>query len=81
MRCNVSIESYGDEIGLSGADDPFNREPYPWDSEETWNTDIFSYTTKYPVLSQHLDFLNTSHCITFRYFDFFERPDSRLKLP
>ena len=36
---------YGDEIGLSGADDPFNREPYPWDSEETWNTDIFSYTT------------------------------------
>ena len=36
---------YGDEIGLKGADEPFNREPYPWDLEDTWNKDLFKYTT------------------------------------
>ena len=36
---------YGDEIGLKGADDPFNREPYPWELEDTWNKDLFKYTT------------------------------------
>ena len=24
---------YGDEVGLNGGDDPFNREPYPWADE------------------------------------------------
>ena len=37
---------YGDEIGLKGAEDPFNREPYPWDLEETWNKDLFKYTSE-----------------------------------
>ena len=35
---------YGDEIGLGGADDPFNREPFPWHNEESWNTKILDYT-------------------------------------
>ena len=37
---------YGDEIGLGGADDPFNREPFPWHSEESWNFTILDYTKK-----------------------------------
>ena len=37
---------YGDEIGLGGADDPFNREPFPWHSEENWNSTILDYTKK-----------------------------------
>ena len=35
---------YGDEIGLGGADDPFNREPFPWHNEESWNIKILDYT-------------------------------------
>ena len=37
---------YGDEIGLGGADDPFNREPFPWHNEEFWNSTIVDYTKK-----------------------------------
>ena len=37
---------YGDEVGLGGADDPFNREPFPWHSEESWNSTILDYTKK-----------------------------------
>ncbi len=28
---------YGDEIGLDGANDPFCREPMPWDRRATWD--------------------------------------------
>jgi cyclomaltodextrinase / maltogenic alpha-amylase / neopullulanase len=28
---------YGDEIGLAGANDPFCREPMPWDGRATWD--------------------------------------------
>ena len=35
---------YGDEIGLGGADDPFNREPFPWDDKKSWNLEILDYT-------------------------------------
>ena len=35
---------YGDEIGLGGADDPFNREPFPWNNEESWNKTILEFT-------------------------------------
>jgi len=34
---------YGDEIGLGGADDPFNREPFPWDDKNSWNLEILNY--------------------------------------
>jgi neopullulanase len=30
---------YGDEIGMAGGHDPFNRGAFPWDSA-TWNTDL-----------------------------------------
>ncbi len=35
---------YGDEVGLGGAGDPFNREPFPWHDEESWDANILSYT-------------------------------------
>mgnify|MGYP003301712180 CR=1 FL=1 len=35
---------YGDEVGLGGADDPFNREPFPWHNEESWNKTILEFT-------------------------------------
>ena len=31
---------YGDEIGMSGADDPFCREAYPWDEAEQQDLDM-----------------------------------------
>ena len=37
---------YGDEIGLGGADDPFNREPFPWESEDKWNKDLLNFTSE-----------------------------------
>ena len=35
---------YGDEIGLGGADDPFNRAAFPWENDNVWNTKILKYT-------------------------------------
>ena len=35
---------YGDEVGLGGADDPFNREPFPWNDESSWNKTILEFT-------------------------------------
>ena len=35
---------YGDEIGLGGADDPSNREAFPWHDKKSWNTEILEYT-------------------------------------
>jgi glycosidase len=35
---------YGDEIGLGGADDPFNRAAFPWENNKLWNTRILHYT-------------------------------------
>ncbi|OUW10423.1 MAG: hypothetical protein CBD19_00010 [Gammaproteobacteria bacterium TMED159] len=37
---------YGDEIGLGGGGDPFNREPFPWDSEDKWNKDLLKFTSE-----------------------------------
>jgi len=37
---------YGDEIGLSGGDDPNNREPFPWHEESSWNTELYDYTSQ-----------------------------------
>lgn len=33
---------YGDEVGLEGEKDPFNRKAFPWD-ENTWNDEIRTY--------------------------------------
>ncbi|WP_165227442.1 glycoside hydrolase family 13 protein [Aquisphaera insulae] len=31
---------YGDEIGMSGGHDPFNRGAFPWHRTDTWDTDL-----------------------------------------
>lgn len=33
---------YGDEIGMDGFRDPFNRRTYPWDKESGWQKDLLS---------------------------------------
>ena len=48
---------YGDEIGMDGYRDPFNRRTYPWGKEEAWQKALLSeyqrlsrLRKKYPVL-------------------------------
>jgi cyclomaltodextrinase / maltogenic alpha-amylase / neopullulanase len=36
---------YGDEIGLSGRQDPECRQPFPWDKEK-WNHDLYNFIKK-----------------------------------
>ena len=63
---------YGDEIGLGGADDPFNREPFPWDNQQSWNFEILNYLKelmkikrenpifkygRFELLNEHNDFV------------------------
>ena len=33
---------YGDEIGMDGFRDPFNRRTYPWDKESSWQKNLLS---------------------------------------
>ena len=33
---------YGDEIGMDGYRDPFNRRTYPWENESSWQKNILS---------------------------------------
>ncbi len=35
---------YGDELGLSGAHDPENRQAMPWQQPEAWNESLLEYT-------------------------------------
>jgi glycosidase len=45
---------YGDEIGMEGYHDPFNRQPYPWGMEDkavlTFFKDASGLRTEYPML-------------------------------
>lgn len=36
---------YGDEIGMTGGNDPFDRKPFPW-KEDLWNKDILNHYKK-----------------------------------
>ena len=36
---------YGDEIGMTGGNDPFDRKPFPW-KEEMWNKDLLEHYKK-----------------------------------
>ncbi len=42
---------YGDEIGMTGMNDPFDRKPFPW-KEELWNKDILNHYKKMIDLRQ-----------------------------
>ena len=41
---------YGDEIGMSGAHDPYCRGAFPWDDESVWNSYLQSEIRKYIAL-------------------------------
>ena len=43
---------YGDEIGLSGGDDPYCRQAFPWDNERTWDTELLTYYRRLAALRQ-----------------------------
>lgn len=47
---------YGDEVGMEGYSDPFNRGPYPWGNEDNqllaWYKQIISLREKYPALKK-----------------------------
>ncbi|HXF60654.1 MAG TPA: glycoside hydrolase family 13 protein [Caldilineaceae bacterium] len=34
---------YGDEIGMTGATDPYCRAAFPWDDEESWNKPLLEF--------------------------------------
>lgn len=34
---------YGDEIGMTGKDDPYCRGAFPWQNEGKWNTDLLDF--------------------------------------
>lgn len=65
---------YGDEVGMYGYKDPFNRCCYPWDSQDTQLLDFFVTIAKIRTQNYALmlaDFeivrLDSSVCITERY--------------
>ena len=41
---------YGDEIGLAGKHDPFNRAAFPWNRPESWDRDLLHDFQKYIAL-------------------------------
>lgn len=53
----VPMIYYGDEAGLTGGNDPDNRRPFPWGSE---NQDILNYYKNLTNLRQNEVFFNTS---------------------
>ena len=52
LRCSCIY--YGDEVGMQGFDDPFNRGTYPWGSEDIEVLDTYKKMIKlrqeYPYL-------------------------------
>ena len=60
---------YGDEIGLGGADDPFNREPFPWDDKNSWNLEILNY------LKSIMEIKRTSSIFKYGRFELLDESD------
>ena len=50
---------YGDEIGLSSADDPLCRQAFPWAAEGTWDTELLAFYRRAIALRQSLPALRT----------------------
>ncbi len=40
----LPVVYYGDEVGLSGGEDPDNRRAFPWNDESSWNRDLLEFT-------------------------------------
>ncbi len=50
---------YGDEIGLSGADDPYCRQAFPWHAEDTWDRELLSHYRRATALRHQYPVLRT----------------------
>lgn len=50
---------YGDEIGLSAADDPHCRGAFPWNRPEAWDDDLLAFYRKAAALRQRHEVLRT----------------------
>jgi neopullulanase len=50
---------YGDEIGLSSDGDPYCREAFPWDAEDTWDQDLLAFYRKATALRHNYPVLRT----------------------
>ena len=50
---------YGDEVGLSAADDPYCREAFPWHKEATWDTDLLTFYRQVTALRHRYEVLRT----------------------
>ncbi|MFN2136558.1 MAG: glycoside hydrolase family 13 protein [Candidatus Promineifilaceae bacterium] len=48
---------YGDEIGLSAADDPYCREAFPWHDEGAWDQTMLAHYRQLTTLRQELPVL------------------------
>ena len=57
---------YGDEIGLSGGDEPNNREAFPWEDETSWNLEIQEYIKEIMFLK------TTNEILKFGNFELLE---------
>ena len=49
---------YGDEIGLTGEQDPDNRKSFPWD-KDTWNLDLHDMVRELIMVRQSMPVLRT----------------------
>ena len=50
---------YGDEAGLSAADDPYCREAFPWHEEDTWDTELLTFYREATTLRHRHEVLRT----------------------
>ena len=50
---------YGDEVGLSAADDPYCREAFPWHDEAAWDTGLLDFYRRAVALRHRYEVLRT----------------------
>lgn len=50
---------YGDEIGMSGADDPYCRAAFPWKDKSTWDSDLLDFYRRAVALRHRYQVLRT----------------------
>lgn len=50
---------YGDEVGMTGANDPYCRAAFPWHDEVHWNLDLLQFYRRAIALRHHYPVLRT----------------------
>ncbi len=52
---------YGDEIGMSAADDPYCRGAFPWDNKKSWDHDLLEFYRLATAMRHHYPVLHTGN--------------------